>query len=158
MGHAIRRPGDQSAGFDAPFLHLSHTAQRHVVVRDEEISTQEEIELAGRKDAVGPIVIHGMDHHEKVGRKQIILLGIKAIHLGRGTVVDAIVNAQLVEMEDPAQDLPRLFRRGILQIHPQEQVGIRQQTRHQKDIDVLRMQLAAGSERVGANHEIWRRG
>src|SRR6185295_10288826 len=41
--------------------------QRHIVVSDQKVFTQEEVQFAGRKYAIATAVIHSVNHHEKIG-------------------------------------------------------------------------------------------
>jgi hypothetical protein len=47
-------------------------------------------------------------------------------------------------MEDVFEEEISFLRRGILEVNPQKQLGVRQQRRHQEQLDVLAVQLAFG--------------
>jgi len=47
-------------------------------------------------------------------------------------------------MEDVFKKKIGFLRRGILEVNPQKQLGVRQQRGHQEQLDVLAVQLAFG--------------
>jgi hypothetical protein len=47
-----------------------------------------------------------------------------------------------MEMEYAGENRPHLLRRGIFKIHPEEQIRVRQQRRHEEQVNVLGVQPA----------------
>jgi hypothetical protein len=58
------RTGDVHGAAHAAFLGDLDAFERDVVVGDEEILAEEEVQFAGRENAIFPAVIDGVNHHE----------------------------------------------------------------------------------------------
>src|SRR4051794_36071933 len=95
-----------------------------------------------------------MDDDEQVRRKPVILLRLVLLDLRRGGNHHTIFNRERVEMEDVFQNELALFGRRLLEINPKKQVCVRQQGRHEKQLNVLRMQLPLGRKGKRPNHPL----
>ena len=132
--------------FDGALLGHGHTSQGTSVISYEKILSEEEVQLAGGKYAVLATVIHCVDDHEKVGRKLVFILGGEFLHFGCRADTNAVFNGERVEMEQRFQDEFLFFVGWIFEINPEEQVGVAQQGRHQKHLNVPRMMTALGGK------------
>jgi hypothetical protein len=110
------------------------------VVSDQEVLSEKEIQLAGREHAVLAAVIHGVDHHKQIGQEQLLLLGRILLDFRGRAHGHAVLDRQGMEMEDVLQHHLGLLGRRLLQVHPQKQIGVRQQGGHQECLDVLAVQ------------------
>ena len=131
-----------------------HAAERRRVVGDEKILAEKEIQLARGEHAVLAAVIHRVDHHEQIRRELVLLLGRILLHLRRRADRHAVLDGQRVEMEHVLQHILGLLRRRVLQVHPEEQVRVAQQRRHQEHLDVLAVQPALSCKYQRANHSL----
>src|SRR6478735_1360996 len=57
-----------------------------------------------------------------------------------------------MKMENGLQHRLGLLRRGLLQVHPEEKVGIRQQVGHEPHIEVLAVQSSLRGEGKRSDH------
>ena len=93
-----------------------------------------------------------MNDDEKVGGELVFRPGRVLFHLGRRAWHTAVLDREGMEMEHVFQDRFGLLRRGSLQVHPEEKVGVRQQRRHQQHFEVPAVQPALGRECERTNH------
>ena len=107
------------------------------MIRDQEITAEKEVQLAGGKYAVLAAVVHRVDHHEQIRGEPVLLLGGILVNLGGGTGCDTILNGQRMEVENVLQHVLGLLGRWAFQVHPEKEVGVTEQGRHQEHIDVL---------------------
>jgi len=152
MGHAVGGPRHMHRAAQAALLDHGDAAQRHRVVGDEEVLPEEEVQLARGEGPVLAAVVHGVDHHEQVGVEAVLLLGLVGLDLWRGALVDAVLHRERVEMEHALEQLAGVLRAGVLEVHPQEEVGVRQEGRHEEQVDVPGMQPPGGGEGERADH------
>jgi len=152
MRHTIGRAGHVNGTAQAALLDDGDAPQGHGVVGDQEVLPEEEVELTGGEGPVFAAVVHGMDDHEQVGVEAVVFLGLVGLDLRRGTLVDAVFDRERMEVEHALQQLAGVFRGRILQIHPQEEVGVRQEGRHQEQVDVPRMEPSGSGEGERADH------
>ena len=123
------------------------------MVCDQEVLSQEKVQFAGRKDTIFAAVIDAVDDNEQVGGEHIPLSRLVFFYLRRRAGSDAVLDGKRVEVEDIFQNELGFLGRGVLQVHPQEQVGIGQQSGHQEHVDVPAVQLALGGKSQGADHQ-----
>ena len=145
--HAIRRARNVDRALQATLLRLLHAAQRHFMEGHQEILPEKEVQFLRREHAILPAVVHRMDHHEQVRGELVLVLRHILLDLWRWAHRDAVLDRQLVEVKNVLQHQFGLLRRRLLQIEPQEEIGIRQQRRHEKSLNVLAVQLALSCER-----------
>src|SRR5664279_2640345 len=88
----------------------------------------------------------------------VLLLGGILVHLGQGTSHDAVLDGKGVEVEHVLQHIFGLLSRWAFQVHPEEEVGIAEQGRHQEHIDVLVVQPALSCKYERANHATTHKG
>ena len=144
VGHAVRLRGDVRRVAQAHLRRQLHRPQRLAVKRHQEILAQVKTQFRRREHPVLPAVVHRVDHHEQVRRKGILLLRQILLHLRRRTLRHAVLDGQGMKMEDVFEEKIGLLRSRILEVNPQEQIGVHQQRRHQEQIDVLAVQSALG--------------
>ena len=60
------------------------------------------------------------------------------------TLRDTVFDRERVKVEDVFQQELRFLRGGIFEVNPQEKLCVRQQRRHQEQLDVLAVQPALG--------------
>ena len=152
VGHTVGGAGHVDGAAQAAFLDDRDAPQRHGVVGDQEVLPEEEVQLAGGEGPVLAAVVDRMDDHEQVGVEAVVLLGLVGLDLRRGALVDAVLDRERVEVEHALEQLAGVVRRRVLQIHPQEQVGVRQEGRHQEQVDVPGMEPSGGGEGERADH------
>jgi hypothetical protein len=90
--------------------------------------------------------LHRVNDHEQIRREQIAFLRRIFFDLRRRTRLHAILDGQRMKMENLLQHFLPFRLRGIFQIHPEKKVRVREQRRHQKNFDVLRMEFALRRE------------
>ena len=116
------------------------------MISDEKVFAEKEVQLARAEYAILPTVIHRMNHHEKIRRKLVVILGRILFHLGRRTDTHAIFNGERMKMKQRLQH-ELLFHVGrIFEINPEKQICVAQQRRHQKHLDVACVKAALRSE------------
>ncbi len=152
VSDAVRRPRNVHCPAHGLFFGHHDALDWHVVIGHEKIFAEKKIQLARREDAFLPAVIHRVDHNEKIRRELVILLRLVIINLRRRAHVHAILDGQRMKMKNFLQNVFGFLRSRIFQIHPQKQIGVGQQGRHQEHINVLAVQFALGCENQGSDH------
>ncbi len=73
-------------------------------------------------------------------------LGVYSSTLGDELTVDAILDGQRMEMKHAGENRLHLLRRRVFKVHPEKQVRVRQQRRHEEQINVPRVQASLRGE------------
>ena len=146
MRNAVRLPRDVRRIPQAHLRHHLHWPQRLAVKRYKKILAEVKTQLRRREHPVLAAVVHRVDHHEQVRGKCVVLFWQILLDLWRGTFCDTVFDRERVKVEDVFQQELRFLRGGIFEVNPQEQLGVRQQRRHQEQLDVLAVQPALGSK------------
>ena len=107
------------------------------MIRHEKVLPQEEVQFARCEYSVFATVIHRMDHHEQIGRESIVLLWRVFLDLRGCTYCDAVLNRKRMKMKNLFQHRLAFLCCRVFQVHPKKEIGVGQQGRHQKDVEVL---------------------
>ena len=150
--HPVRRARYLHRALETALGGRLNAPQRHLMVRDQKVLSQEEIQLAGREHAVLATVINRMNHHEQIGRKSVLFLRRILLDFRRRAQHDAIFNRERMEVKNVFQDKLGFLGRRLLQINPEKQVRVRQKRRHQERFDVLAVQTSLSCKCERTDH------
>jgi hypothetical protein len=122
------------------------------MVGNEKVLPEKEIEFVGGEDAVLATVVDRMNNDEQIGHKLISVFGRVLFYLGARADSDAVFNRKRVKVENVFEHRFAFFGCCAFQIHPEKEVRVAQQRRHQDRFDVSAVKPALGGEYHRANH------